>query len=110
MHAMSDEMKTCIDHCLDCYRTCLSMAMDHCLELGGKHVEPDHFRLMMACAEICRTSAHFMLIGTEHHRHTCAECAEICTRCADDCERVGDMDECVAACRRCAESCRRMAA
>jgi hypothetical protein len=27
-------------------------------------VEPKHFRLMMACAEICRTSAHFMLLNT----------------------------------------------
>ena len=31
----------------------------------------------MACAEIRRTSAHFMLIYTPHHKHTCAECAEI---------------------------------
>ena len=43
---------------------------------GGEHVAPPHFRLMMACAEICRTSAHFMLIGTPHHKHTCGECAE----------------------------------
>jgi len=42
-----------------------STAMNYCLEMGGKHTEPAHFRLMMACAEMCRTSAHFMLIGTE---------------------------------------------
>src|SRR3954471_21416115 len=107
---LSKEMNECAKTCLDCYRTCLATAMNHCLEEGGKHVEPEHFRLMMACAEICRTSAHFMLIGTPHHRHTCRECAEICQECAESCERVGDMDECVQACRRCAESCRRMAA
>lgn len=110
MHHLSDEMKTCIDDCLACYRTCLSAAMSHCLEMGGEHTEPKHFRLMMACAEICRTSAHFMLIETEHHQHVCGECAEICTECAEDCARVGDMDECVEACRKCAESCRSMAA
>ncbi len=77
---------------------------------GGEHTEPEHFRLMMACAEMCRTSAHFMLSGTEHHRHTCRECAEICTQCAEDCERIGDMEACVKACRQCAESCRAMAA
>jgi hypothetical protein len=103
-------MDSCIEDCLHCYRTCLGTAMSHCLEAGGEHVAPPHFRLMMACAEICRTSAHFMLIGTEHHRHTCRECAEICAECADDCERVGDMEACVEACRSCAESCRRMAA
>ncbi|SCZ08544.1 four-helix bundle copper-binding protein [Microvirga guangxiensis] len=110
MHQMSKEMQACIDECLRCYRTCLGMAMTHCLEQGGKHVEPGHFRLMMACAEICRTSAHFMLIGTPHHKHTCRECAEICEECARSCEQVGDMQECVDQCRRCAESCRRMAA
>jgi hypothetical protein len=83
--------------------------MNHCLETGGKHVEPAHFRLMMACAEICRTSAHFMLVNTPHHKHTCKECAEICAECARDCERIGGMDECVAMCRACAQSCRKMA-
>jgi hypothetical protein len=106
---MSDEAKRCIDACLFCYQTCLGTAMNHCLEAGGKHVEPPHFRLMMACAEICRTSAHFMLINTPHHKHTCKECAEICTECADDCERIGDMDDCVTACRQCAELCAAMA-
>jgi hypothetical protein len=84
--------------------------MNHCLEAGGKHVEPPHFRLMMACAEMCRTSAHFMLISTPHHKHTCKECAEICAECASDCKRIGGMDECVAICEACADSCRRMAA
>jgi hypothetical protein len=59
---------------------------------------------------ILLSAAHFMLIGTEHHKHTCAECAEICEECARDCERLDGMEECVKACRRCAESCRKMAA
>lgn len=110
MHHLSEEMQDCVDSCLDCYSVCLSTAMTHCLEAGGEHTKPDHFRLMMACAEICRTAAHFMLIGTPHHKHTCRECAEICRECAEDCERIGDMEECVEACRECAESCEKMAA
>ncbi|MBB5538242.1 ferredoxin [Rhizobium giardinii] len=82
-HHQPPEMKTCIDNCLACYRECLSTATNHCLEMGGKHTEPLHFRLMMACAEICRTSAHFMLIGSEPHRHVCRERAEICTQCTE---------------------------
>jgi len=108
-HHHATAMNACIDECLACYRTCLSTAMNHCLRTGGAHVEKAHFTLMMACAEICRTAAHFMLLGSPHHRHTCAECAEICEECAADCERLGGMDDCVAACRRCAESCRKMA-
>ncbi len=110
MHRMSGEMQSCIDECLRCYQTCLGMASNHCLPTGGKHVEPEHFRLMLACAEICRTSAHFMLLGTAHHKHTCAECADVCEDCARSCEQVGDMQACVEQCRRCAESCRKMAA
>ena len=109
-HRMSAEMQSCVDECLRCYSVCLGTAMNHCLESGGEHVAPAHFRLMMACAEICRTAAHFMLIDTEHHKHTCSECAEICEECARDCDRLDGMEECVAACRRCAESCRKMAA
>lgn len=105
MHHIDARMQRCIDDCLACYSTCLSMAMGHCLEMGGAHTGKKHFTLMMACAEICRTSAHFMLIGSAHHAHLCAECTE----CAQDCERIGDMAECVAACRKCAESCRAMA-
>ena len=110
MHDISQEMQNCVDECLRCHSTCLSMAMNHCLEKGGQHVEPTHFRLMMACAEICQTSANFMLMGSDLHKRTCAVCAEVCEECARSCEQVGDMQECVDACRRCAESCRKMAA
>ena len=57
----SQSTDSCIDECISCHQTCLQTAMGHCLETGGKHVEPVHFRLMMSCAEICQTSANFML-------------------------------------------------
>jgi hypothetical protein len=104
----SAEMEGCLQNCLDCHRTCAQMAMTHCLEMGGEHVAPDHFRLMLLCAEICRTSATFLMSGSDLHQLTCGVCAQICERCATDCERLGDMDACVEACRRCAESCRSM--
>lgn len=107
---MKQDMRDCIDNYLRCYQTCFGMAMNHCLESGGKHVDPAHFRLMTACAEMCRTSAHFMRMSSPHHNHVCGECAEICTECAGDCERIGGMEDCVKVCRACAESCRSMAA
>jgi hypothetical protein len=110
MHPMDQDMRRCVEECLACHRTCVTMASQHCLDVGGKHVEPRHFRLMLACAEICRTSAYFMELGTEFHKRTCAVCAKVCEECARSCEEIGDMDECVAACRRCAESCQKMAA
>jgi len=110
MHEMSPEMRACVEQCLRYHSACLGAAMSHCPEQGGEHVEPERFRLMIACAEICQTSANFMLIGTSHYKHMCRECAEICIECAKSCEQIGGMEECVDACRQCAESCRRMAA
>src|SRR4051794_26499369 len=93
------KLEQCIDACLHCYRTCTQMFMGHCLESGGRHVEPDHARLMTTCAEICRTAAHAMLSQASVHTTICAACADVCERCAADCESIGDMDECVRACR-----------
>ena len=101
-------MQRCIDDCLACHRTCLETAMHHCLEAGGEHTAPPHFRLMLACAEICRASAAVMMTGTELHARVCAACAEVCEACAADCARIGEMETCVDACRRCATSCQEM--
>lgn len=110
MAHVSQATQHCIDECLRCYQACFGSAMTHCLEQGGKHVEPQHFRLMMACAEICRTCAHLMLINYPHYKRVCRECAEICELCAQNCDRIGDMQECAEACRRCAERCSQIAA
>jgi len=83
--------------------------MTHCLKVGGPHVEETHFRLMLNCAEICQTSANFMISGSSFHALSCAVCADVCEACADSCERLEGMEECVKACRSCAEFCRKMA-
>ena len=108
MHMLSAEAESCIETCLRCYATCLGTASNHCLKVGGPHVEQGHFRLMLACAEICRTHAHLMIMGSPHAKHLAPECAEVATACASSCEAVGDMDDCVEACRACAASCAEM--
>ena len=109
-HMLSAEMRSCIEDCQACAAVCLSDAIQHCLAKGGRHTEPEHFKLMLDCAEFCQTAANFMARGSDHVAHVCRECAEICRACADSCEALGDMAECVEACRRCAESCEKMAA
>lgn len=108
-HQMDKNMQDCIAECQNCHAECLSHATQHCLEVGGKHVEPEHFKLMLACAEICQTSANFMLMGSQQHQQVCGVCAQVCEACAQSCEQLEDMQECVEACRRCADSCRQMA-
>jgi len=104
----SSMMRDAIKACLDCHSRCIQTAMNFCLERGGRHVEQEHFRLMLNCAEICQTSANFMLSGSPLHGRVCAVCAEVCEACAKSCEQVGEMRECVEECKRCAKSCRSM--
>ncbi|MFO1388868.1 four-helix bundle copper-binding protein [Cellvibrio sp.] len=107
---VTNEHSNCLENCTRCHQVCLKTAMTHCLNMGGEHVAPDHFKLMMDCAKICATSAVFQLGGSQFSAQICAVCAKICEACARSCEQVGDMEECVAACKQCAESCAAMAA
>lgn len=110
-HQHDARMQECIDRCRSCEETSVE-SVPHCLERGGQHAAPDHINLLLACAEICSTSARFMLLGSRHHARTCEVCAEVCEACAKDCESFGDddvMQQGAEACRRCAESCRQMA-
>ena len=109
MHFNEPDVRHCIEACLRCYQTCFGSAMHHCLELGGEHVEPQHFRLMMACAETCRGCAHILLSGTALYRSVCRTCVEICEQCAHNCDRLGDMQECANVCRQCVDCCRKLA-
>jgi len=109
MHAFSRQEQDCIEACLHCHKICLAMAMTHCLDEGGEHVGPQHFRLMMDCAAICATAADFLTHKSQFHRQLCRLCAEVCNACAADCMHLGDMEECVRACRTSAQACRAMA-
>ena len=111
-HRIDEAMHRCIDECLECHRVCLA-TVAHCLEAGGRHAEARHLTLLLDCAEICQTSANFMLRGSDEHKRTCAACAAICQRCAEECARLTDdqvMQDCAESCRRCADSCAMMAA
>ena len=107
---MSQAMDECIEECMSCHAVCLD-TINHCLQMGGEHAAPGHITLLMDCAQICQTSADFMLRMSELHGLTCGVCADVCERCAADCERFADdevMMECAESCRSCAESCREM--
>lgn len=108
----STQMEECITNCQDCHHICLE-TINYCLQKGGQHANAAHIRLLLDCAEICQTSANFMLRGSDLHIRTCGVCAELCEHCAQGCTQMGDdaqMQVCADACRRCADSCRRMAA
>lgn len=107
----SQEMQDCINNCLNCHAVCLE-TIGHCLEMGGEHASPKHIKLLQDCAQICMTSADFMLRMSNYHPQICGLCADICEACATECESMADgndfMQRCADACRKCAESCREM--
>ncbi len=107
----ANELQPCIDQCQQCHAICVQ-TMQYCLRQGGQHADADHIRLLADCAQICATSAEFMLRDSPLHNHTCGACAAVCEQCAQSCGGISDgetMQQCAEACRRCAESCREMA-
>jgi hypothetical protein len=104
-------MNDCLKDCEDCHLVCEETIM-YCLALGGAHAEAEHIGLLMDCAQICQTSADFMIRGSSNHESVCGVCAQLCNLCADDCEQLGDdeqMQACVEMCRKCAQSCEQLA-
>ena len=114
MAHISQETQSCISECLNCHGVCLE-TIAHCLQMGGKHAEAVHIALLQDCAQICITSADFMLRGSQYHGQTCGVCAAVCEACAQSCDQLSEggandfMARCAEACRRCAKSCRQMA-
>jgi hypothetical protein len=108
----STEEQRCIVDCQECHEVCLR-TVSHFLQKGGAApTEGSHVRLLLDCAEICQTSANFMIRGSSLHQLTCRVCAEICERCAEGCGQVDDGERlyrCAEVCRRCARSCAQMA-
>ena len=86
----------------------------HCLSVGGDHAELDHISLLLDCAQICMTSAAFMMRVSDLHRELCQVCALTCERCVASCARLAGDDpvmlQCAEICRLCAVSCQQMAA
>lgn len=108
-HLTDPKIKECLEACNECHQICLHETMNHCLEIGGEHIAPDHIRLMLNCATICQASVDLMLSRSVFSYSLCKLCAEVCEECARSCERLG-MDECAKICRECARSCKIMAA
>lgn len=108
-------LQECIQNCMNCHAVCLQ-TVEYCYKasLHGTSTRmdtPDHMRFLMDCAQICQTSAGFMLRESTLHGRLCGVCAEVCEACAQSCESFqGDAQssQCAAACRQCASSCRRM--
>lgn len=105
MHHLSQQTEEGLKALTHCAVTCHSMALVHCLELGGEHAKPQHLRLMLDCATICATTAELVSHKSQYHTQIAALCVDVCDTCAEECEKLGGMEDCVTACRNCARHC-----
>jgi hypothetical protein len=110
MAHISSEALACIEACQSCHAVCVE-TLTHCLTMGGEHADAAHIRTLLDCAQICATSADFMLRGSPMHGSVCDVCADVCNECAASCAALDgpEMQRCAEECRRCAEHCREMA-
>ena len=107
---MKELMQRCIQHCIETANIC-EQTIQHCLQKGGKHADPDHLRLLRDCAESCTMSAGMMSRQSTFQAKHCRLCAEICRACAESCEQFGDdpqMKACAEACRLSESTCAQM--
>jgi hypothetical protein len=105
-----DALQECIEECVNCHAVC-TMTLQHCIATGGDHTEVNLLGILLDCAEICQTSANFMLRGSPYHVVTCAACTELCRACEAACRALADDEQlahCQEVCAACAESCDRM--
>jgi hypothetical protein len=106
--AASADKQSAVASALHCARTCYEMAMSQARQPGGKPLEVEHLALMLNCADLCETTARFLINDSPVQARVAGVCAEVCQECARHCERVNDMNECVDACRACAVDCGRL--
>jgi hypothetical protein len=110
-HHSDDEIKKCAQLCQDCHALCTE-TIQHCLKLGGRHAAPEHIGLLLDCAQLCETTAQYLLRRSSLHERVCALCADVCRQCAENCVQLSGDDpmvkQCAELCRRCAGSCERM--
>jgi len=102
-----DHVQQCIEECLNCYAAC-TMTAQYAIGEGGEKADPALVGVLLDCAEICQTSANFLLRGSPYHDSTCGACAEICRACEEACRTFSDDEQmlhCAELCASCAESC-----
>ena len=100
------EIEQCIQDCLNCHTVCIDTAQK-CRQAGGDHGSKEHVQMMLDCAEMCLTAAHFMQHNSPLYGYVCQAAAQVSNHCANECEQMGDSD-CANACRTASWSCDQM--
>jgi hypothetical protein len=93
------KLTECALECHKCMAACLEeedvSMMARCIELD------------LDCAEICTTTAAYVVRNSESMATLLAICGEICKACAEECQKhdAAHCQQCAAVCFECAELC-----
>lgn len=52
MSQMDQQMQECIQNCINCAAVG-AQTLSHCLQMGGKHAEASHIKVLIDCTGIC---------------------------------------------------------
>lgn len=104
---MVDLRKDAIKACMDCHLVCQEVLAYHGDRGGGTQLSSQHIKRLMACIEICQTTANLLTIRAPLTDQLAELCAHICEQCATSCKASGHeaLQRCVAACQVCARAC-----
>lgn len=104
---MTDKHKQAIESCHTCHITCQEMLAYHGDETGGRQLSSQHIKRLMACIEICQTTANLLAIRAPLSEQLCEICAHICEQCATSCAAIENkaMHKCADICRDCSRAC-----
>jgi hypothetical protein len=111
-HSRQQALQAGAHHSQECESICIR-TIQHCLQTGGKHTEPNHIRLLQDCADVCESSAKHFARDSKYNGGVGNLCAQICDDCAASCDKFANdpqMKACADACRACAAACRQAAA
>ena len=78
-----------IQSCWDARNSCQETLFNTCLDMGGRHVEQRHVKLMVDCIALCQTTADCMTRRSEMFDVISSACATVCEATAESCERIG---------------------
>lgn len=109
--APTQAMREAIRECTSC-AIAAKEALTFSLAHGAEHAEADHLRLLMDCAQICQTSADFLLRASPLNGDICRACAIVCRAVGADASDIGtpELLRLAEHCRACATACDTMAA
>ncbi len=104
---MIDTRQNAIDACQECHLLCQELLAYHGDETGGKQLSSQHIKRLVACIEMCQTTANLLTIRAPLIDQLCEITAHICEQCATSCRSIEceAMKKCANICSQCAGAC-----